>query len=252
MRVSTTVFQNSFGKYLKMVTQGGEVIVTKNERGVAKLVPYQDPMVHVIKEGSAEYYIRKRVTYQEFLEITEHTEERYELIDGELYLLASPTHLHQVAIREIFGQFYNYFQDKTCSPLTAPFDVRLHNDSPSFEEDPNVVQPDILVICDEEQIDEKGRYHGVPTLVVEVLSPSTRGKDMIKKLSLYMLSGVKEYWIVDSEQGQVIVYELSDGEIGPMQLYRIGDTIHSKVFEGLVVDTKKCITVQSKNAKGEN
>lgn len=241
MRVSTSIMQNSFGKYLKEVMEGNEVIVTKNERGVAKLIPYQDPMIYMIKEGAAEYYIRRRVSFQEFLEITENTEARYELIDGEIYLLASPTHSHQVAIREIFVQFYNFFEGKPCSPLTAPFDVRLKNDSPKFEDDPNVVQPDIIVLCDEENIDDKGKYHGVPTLVVEVLSPSTRGKDMVKKLSLYMLSGVKEYWVVDMEVGQIFVYALSEGDIQSTQTYTLGKLIHSKAFEGLVVDTSKMV-----------
>lgn len=241
MRVSTSIMQNSFGKYLKEVIEGNEVIVTKNERGVAKLIPYQDPMIYMMKEGAAEYYIRRRVSYQEFLEISENTEARFELIDGELYLLASPSHSHQVAIREIFVQFYHYFEDKPCSTLTAPFDVRLKNNSPNFEEDPNVVQPDILVLCDEENIDKKGKYHGVPTLVVEVLSPTTRGKDMVKKLSLYMLSGVKEYWVVDVEEGHIFVYTLSEGDIKSTQIYTLGNLIHSKVFDGLVVDTSKMV-----------
>ncbi|MBN2221364.1 MAG: Uma2 family endonuclease, partial [Vallitaleaceae bacterium] len=167
------------------------------------------------------------------------TEDRYELIDGELYLMASPSHRHQVAIREIFGQFYNFFGDKSCSTLTAPFDVRLKNDSPTFEEDPNVVQPDILVLCDEENIDEKGKYHGVPTLVVEVLSPSTRGKDMVKKLNLYMMSGVKEYWAVDLEEENFFVYELDKKDLQSLSIYKVGEVIPSKCFEGLLVKTDK-------------
>lgn len=241
MRVSTSIIQNSFGKYLKEAMEGKEVIVTKNEKGVAKLMPYQDPMIYMMKEGVAEYYIRRRVSYQEFLEITDNTEARYELIDGELYSLASPSHRHQVAIREIFGQFYNFFRDKSCSTLTAPFDVRLKNDSPSFEEDPNVVQPDILVICDEDNIDDKGRYHGVPSLVVEVVSPTTRGKDMVKKLSLYMLSGVKEYWVVDIEDGYIFVYTLSEGDIKSLKTYSVGQLINSILFDQLKVDTSKLL-----------
>ncbi len=239
MRVSTSIMQNAFGKYLKEAIDGKDVIITKNERAVAKLVPYQDPMVKMAHESLAEYYSRRRVTYNEFLELTNNTEARYELIDGELYLMASPSHRHQVAIREIFGQFYNYFKDKKCSALTAPFDVRLKNDSPRFEDDPNVVQPDILVICDEEHIDESGKYHGVPTLVVEVLSPSTRGKDMVKKLNLYMLSGVKEYWLVDFEQEHLMAYVMDNGDVLSMTTVKIGETFQSKFFEGLIVETRE-------------
>lgn len=237
MRVSTSIMQNAFGKYLKEAMAGNEVIITKNERGVAKLIPYQDPMVYVVQESTAEYYLRRRVTLSEFLEITENTEAQYELIDGEIYFMASPSHAHQVAIREIFGQFYNFFKGKACSPLIAPFDVRLKNDSPKFEDDPNIVQPDIFVICDSENIDEKGKYHGVPTLVVEVLSPSTRGKDMLKKLSLYANSGVREYWIIDIDHGTTIVYSLTDGDVLRVQQYAFGDSIPSWAFKGLNVET---------------
>lgn len=241
MRVSSSIMQNAFGKYLKEATEGKEVIVTKNEKGVAKLIPYQDPLVYVLQESTAEYYVRRRVTLAEFLELTENSDAQYELIDGEIFLMSSPSHAHQVAIREIFGHFYNFFQGKTCSALTAPFDVRLKNDSPKFEDDPNIVQPDILVFCDPENIDEKGKYHGVPTLVVEVLSPSTRGKDFIKKLSLYALSGVKEYWIVDTDNGAVTVYDLNGGDIANTKQTVFGNPILSFFYEGLSVETHALI-----------
>lgn len=238
MRVPTTTLQNSFGKYLKKVMAGDEVIITKNGRGVAKMVKYEDPMIRVLKDGTSEYYIRKRVTYEEYLEITEHSDARYELIDGELYLMASPKHSHQVAVAEIFGKMYNWFSDKSCQPLTAPFDVKLHNDSPSFEDDPNVVQPDILVVCDEENIDEDDIYQGIPALVVEVLSKSTRSKDMIKKLNLYTKSGVQEYWIVDTEAKAILVYSLEERDIKAVRTFNYGETVASVCFEGLEVDTK--------------
>ena len=238
MRVSTSIIQNAFGKYLKEVMKGKELIITKNQRGVAKLVPYQDPMIKVVKENAGDYAFSQRITYKAYLEITDKSESHYELIDGELYFMASPNHRHQVAIREISGQFYIHFRDKACSPLTSPFDVRLKNNSPRFEDDPNVVQPDILVICDHDQIDASGKYHGVPTLVVEVLSPSTRSKDMVKKLSLYMHSGVKEYWIVDLEENHILVYTMHEGEMEGLNVVKIGEKVRSKAFEGLVVETR--------------
>ena len=69
------------------------------------------------------------------------------------------------------------YKGKKCEPLTAPFDVTLLKDN-----NKNVVQPDILVICDTENIDEKGRYWGIPSLILEVLSETTRHKDMLKNL----------------------------------------------------------------------
>ena len=121
----------------------------------------------------------------------------------------------------------------------SPFDVKLSNGSPNFEDDPNVVQPDILVMCDEETIDENDTYQGVPALMVEVLSPSTRGKDMVKKLNLYMNSGVGEYWVVDTDNKQVQVYLFEDKEILRMYAVLFGESIKSKFFKGLTVETDK-------------
>ncbi len=239
MRVSTTVFQNAFGKYLKMAMNGDDVIITKNGKAVAKLIKYDDPMLCVMKEGTAEYFVRKRVTYDEFLEITENSNARYELINGEIFMMSSPSHQHQVAVRELIGQMYNWFSGKACQPYTSPYDVRLSNGAKNFEDDPNVVQPDILVICDEDKVDQNDRYQGVPTLLVEVLSPATRGHDMITKMNLYKNSGIQEYWIVDLKKQVVLVYALEKGIANIPEQYRIGEKVRSPYFKGLEIDTSK-------------
>lgn len=113
------------------------------------------------------------------MELTEESEQRFELIDGVIYNLASPSYKHQHVVHELHGTFYNWFKGKRCVPLTSPFDITF------FKEEDNicVVQPDIVVICDKDNLDEKGNYKGTPTLVIEVLSPSTRSKDMLKNWS---------------------------------------------------------------------
>ena len=90
-----------------------------------------------------------------------------------------------------------------------------------------MVQPDILVICDRENIDEKGRYHGVPTLVVEILSGSSKRIDFLKKLDLYMTAGVKEYWIVNPDSKVVYVYSLKDNNIESINIFK-GDGYGSR------------------------
>ncbi|MCH4886827.1 type II toxin-antitoxin system prevent-host-death family antitoxin [Acidaminobacter sp. JC074] len=238
MRVPTSKFQNAFGKYLKHVQTGEEVIVTKNGKGVAKLIRYSDPLIHLVKEGASDYEISKYMTYQDFLEVSESSDSRYELIDGEIFLLSSPKRKHQVAVSEILGQMYIYFRGKTCRPLTAPFDVRLYNDAGCFEDDPNVVQPDVLVICDHENIDERDTYQGIPSLVVEVLSSSSRSKDLIKKMRLYVNSNVPEYWAVDPDNKNITVYEIIDRKIERTSTYRYGEIIESFYFEDLMVSTE--------------
>lgn len=234
MRVPSTEVQNNFGKYLKFVEVNEEIIVTKNGKDVARILPCINPHSDRINEHAPEYRTNSDwVTYEEYLELTENSDQRFELIDGVIYNLASPSYKHQHAVHELHGTFYIWFKGKSCSPLTAPFDITIHK----AENNICVVQPDIIVICDKENMDEKGRYQGIPTLVIEVLSPSTRSKDMIKKLDLYMQSGVQEYWVVDPMNEQVSVYEFKGNDITNHRNYikRADEVVESFFFNGLTV-----------------
>lgn len=234
IRVNTTDLQNAFGKYLAL-TEKEDIVITKNGKNVAKLIRYTEPEFLLVREKVTNYTVIKKVNYEKYLELANSTEQRYEFIDGELYLLASPSYQHQVMVNEIFGQFYNYFRGKPCRALTAPFDVRLFGYATKFEEDPNVVQPDVLVICDHDKV-QNNKYEGVPTLIVEVLSPSTQSRDMVAKLHLYMRSGVSEYWVVDWENKKVYQYSFSpDRELSNLVIFEDDDTITSTVFEDLTI-----------------
>ncbi len=234
MKVTSTEVQNSFGKYLNLL-EYEDIIITKNNRNIAKLIPYEEKTNTLIKEHSGSYAIKKRITYEEYVALVENSEERYELIDGEIYLMASPLFKHQVAVNEIAGSFYIWFKGKSCRSLTSPFDVKLFNHAKKFEDDQNVVQPDVLVMCDEEKVTNEGKYEGKPTLVVEVLSKSTRSKDMIKKLNLYMNSGIREYWIVDTEKKEVYVYYFEESDIHSYDVFTKDMTVESKIFQGLKI-----------------
>ncbi len=235
MRVSATDLQNAFGKYLSLV-QKEDVIVLKNGKSVAKLVRYSDPAYCLIREEGRCYRENRRINYEEYMLLVESSEQRYELIDGVVYLLTSPSFTHQVVVSEIAAHFYAYFRGKPCRSLTAPLDVRLFGYATRFEEDPNVVQPDIVVICDEDKVNADGKYEGLPTLIVEVLSPTSKGKDMATKLQLYMKSGVSEYWIVDP-QGKSIMQHVFSPERDIDRTLVIGkdDAIRSAVFEDLAI-----------------
>lgn len=232
MKVNSTELQNNFGKYLVLAAYE-DIIVTRNGMEIARLTAIRDaaPGRSRAMEEAREYgFGGRRASYEEFLELTRNSEERYEYIDGEIYLLASPKTAHQVALTELFGIFYNWFQGKKCTPLVAPYDITLRRDP----EDINIVQPDIMVICDlEEKLDENDYYKGVPALVVEILSEGTRRKDLIKKLDLYMACDVREYWIVNPTNREVVVYLFEDREISSYTTYRKTETVQSYIFEGL-------------------
>jgi prevent-host-death family protein len=238
MRVNATDLQNAFGKYLSL-TEQEDIIVVKNGKSVAKLIRYAEPDYLLLREEAKAYKTPSRISYDDYLTLVNSSEQRYELIYGEIYLMASPTFNHQITVNEIAGHFYNYFKGKRCRSLTAPFDVRLFGFAAKFEEDPNVVQPDVIVICDADKVNETNKYEGIPTLIVEVLSPSTKGKDLVTKLNLYMKSGVSEYWIVDLDSKRILQYSFSpERDIQSLNTLREEDSIISTVFKNLAISLK--------------
>jgi Uma2 family endonuclease len=237
MKVSATDMKNYFGKYLKKCKEEA-IFITKNDRVVAKLSHFEDPSDKylMVREGSAAYtYSGKRVTYEEFLKIIEDNEERYEYIDGVVYLLTSPGMTHQIIHSNIASILLNWFSGKHCRVFSAPFDVTLAGEKP---EDKNVVQPDLLVSCDYyEHRDEKDRYTGIPAMVIEILSPQSRSHDHVRKLNVYLLGGVSEYWIVDPKERKIIQYHFVKKDLSEMITYSHPDVVKSLHFKGLEVAT---------------
>ncbi len=132
---------------------------------------------------------------------------RAELIDGEMYMTAPPGLTHQRLVHFFDRVIGNYIQNKSgdCEVFPAPFAVFLNNDDKLY------VEPDISVICDKSKLDEKG-CHGGPDWVIEVVSPSSRPMDYLKKLVKYQTAGVREYWIVDPMRNLVTVYRFNTEE----------------------------------------
>ena len=127
----------------------------------------------------------------------------------------------------------NWFSGKKCRVFSAPFDVTLEGEKP---EDKNVVQPDLLISCDyNEQRDEKDRYTGIPAMVIEILSPNSRSHDHVRKLNVYMLGGVSEYWIVDPKEKRIVQYCFAEKELTEMLTYSNPDTVKSLHFKGLEI-----------------
>jgi len=174
-----------------------------------------------------EYY-----TYEDYYRWD--TDERYELIDGVPYLMApAPGMKHQLAVVELAKIFGNYLEGKPCIVVVSPIDVRLNADA----EDDTVVQPDLLIVCDREKIDERG-IKGAPDLVVEVISPSSVAYDSGAKLDRYLKAGVRECWIVNPKDHVGRVYtKKPDGE-ETMKAYDRDDSVPVEIFPGFSVSFK--------------
>jgi prevent-host-death family protein len=175
--VNSTELQNNFGKYLMLAAQE-DIIITRNGLEIARLSAIRNAVsdhsmavAEIAEQYTYDGYGGWKASYEEFLKLTQDTEERYEYIDGEIYYLASPRTAHQIVLAGLFGIFYIWFQGKKCTPLVAPYDITLKRTPEKI----NVVQPDIMVICDlEERLDEKDYYQGVPALVVVIIYEGTR------------------------------------------------------------------------------
>ena len=135
-------------------------------------------------------------------------ERRAELIDGVIYDMGVPSVPHQsiaLDIREILRSYVRENKGE-CIVLASPVDVQIDRD------DKTMVQPDVLVVCDRSKVIKRCIY-GAPDLIIEVLSPSTRRKDMTVKLFKYAEAGVREYWLVDPDRKKIVVYDLENEEI---------------------------------------
>jgi Uma2 family endonuclease len=159
-------------------------------------------------------------TYGDYLKWPEDV--RYELIDGEAYLMSpAPTVSHQDIAGEVYAQLLNALRGKPCRVLIAPVDVRLPKVGEADEADEQidtVVQPDVLIVCDQSKVSERG-LRGAPDWVLEVLSPATAGRDQVQKLELYERHGVREYWLIHPRDKVLTIYKRANGVDGVNRVY---------------------------------
>jgi len=172
-------------------------------------------------------------TYTDYKEWELAEGERYELIYGEAYAMSAPNARHQAIQVALSSQFYIYLEGKPCKVYPAPFDVRLFY--AKDESDDTVVQPDIVVVCDEKKRGPEG-CRGAPDLVVEILSPSNTAIEMERKLKLYRQAGVREYWVVDPENNGLTVYHFESKVI---DTYENDDIVPVATLPGLEISLKR-------------
>lgn len=254
--ISATEFKVNLGKYLELAADGHVLMIQKHGTVVAAVVSpnnhYQEmqgedggntdlwhsisgndhvPGVH---ESARPYRPNEqKMSFESFQQMNLQTDKRMEYLNGEVFLLASPGMVHQIVSGNLFLQLSQSFIGKPCRVFAAPFDVVLPRAGTS---DRNVCQPDLLIACDfETQVDKKGRYTGIPSLVVEILSEATRTKDLFQKLQIYLRAGIREYWIVEPSDRSVLVYWVDEDGSEHFHLHVEEEAVVSHVFPGLCV-----------------
>ena len=175
---------------------------------------------------------RARLTYQDYLNLPE-SDDRYELIDGELWMAPTPTPEHQIFLyylTKLVEEFAT--KHELGRVIMSPQDVVLADNV--------VLQPDMMFISSERlNIIRWGQYvQGAPELVAEVLSPSTAQLDRTIKRERYARFGVREYWIADIS-ARTIEVNVSEGEIFSVAgVYGEGDDFESTLLPGLSIDVR--------------
>ncbi|MBQ8232482.1 MAG: Uma2 family endonuclease [Lachnospiraceae bacterium] len=181
--------------------------------------------VHMVSDTAVRYQAKRQGDYtlEDYYQLPE--DKRAELIDGWIYDMSAPTSAHQLIVNFISAKLFQYVtsHNGNCIPITSPIDVQLDCD------DRTMIQPDIVVVCDRDKIINRCIY-GAPDLIIEVLSPATRKRDTVIKLSKYLHAGVREYWIIDPDKKIILVYDFEHNSYPT--IYGFNNTIPVSIWDG--------------------
>ena len=149
--------------------------------------------------------------------------QKIELIHGNEYAMSPATIKHIIVQRNLSGIIWNFLRGKHCQVFAEAeviFDENIH------------LIPDLLVVCNKEKI-KKNFIQGAPDFIVEVLSPSTKRRDMTVKKDIYEKYGVKEYWLINPKDESIEVYLLHEGK------YQLDNIYHNFDEEDWAALTEK-------------
>jgi Uma2 family endonuclease len=169
-----------------------------------------------------------KFTYKDYLQLPE--DKRYELIEGEFFMVPSPSYSHQTISANLFRILDSYVRTRELGEVRyAPLDVVLSEE--------NVLQPDILFISKERlDIITERNIQGAPDLVIEILSPTTAERDKGLKQKLYAKFGVREYWLVDPDKKAIEVMSFGEGGFESSGIYGEGAKLKSPLLEDICIN----------------
>ena len=178
------------------------------------------------------------LTYEDYRNAPEDV--RYELLDGELVMIAAPNIAHQRAIGRLFRMLSAFVESGELGEvLIAPTDVVLS--------DTNVVQPDVLFVSRERMsIVDADNVKGSPDLVVEIVSPNNPEGDLVRKRDIYARYGVGEYWIADPGARSITVMSLEGKAYRVVGEYGEEDVLKSNALKGLALEVGRVFATASR------
>ena len=177
--------------------------------------------------------ITKKLTFEEWLALPE-TKQRYEIVDGVMYMPPSPSGEHQWVAQEVFVQGREFVQGKDTGVfMMAPFDIMIQR------EPLRVRQPDIMYL-DSGRTGIRGiaQLRGVnfleiaPDVVMEVLSPSNTRRELDAKLRDYQQIGVYQCWVFSPEAETAEIVDLTGSEPKSVAVFGVEETLRSNLLPG--------------------
>ena len=174
-----------------------------------------------------------RLTVQDYLDIPDEDENRYELIDGELYMAPAPSWEHQESSGNLYSILRTFvIAGRLGRVVYSPIDVFLSGE--------DVFQPDIIFVSAERlDIIHRDGVHGAPDLVVEILSPGTERIDRTVKSERYARFDVREYWQADPVAKTIAVLRARDGVFERIGVFAEGTAVETPLLPGLRVDVSE-------------
>ena len=173
--------------------------------------------------------VRPRVSYVDLQQSPEDGR-RYELYDGDVFVVPAPIPLHQLVAHRFADELQTYGRQHGGLVFLSPIDIVFSE----FD----VAQPDAVFFVHgrEHLIDLRKPIRVPPDLAVEVLSPSTAATDRGKKMQMYARYGVREYWLVDPDVKTIEVYWLAENAYALAQSASGSETAQSTVLQDFSVD----------------
>lgn len=153
------------------------------------------------------------ITKADYLTHYADSDERYELINGQIYAMTGSTGQHNILIGNLQTAFNIHLKGKPCIPFTESIKVNVGD---------NFYYPDVVIDCGFDE--DNPLFVGEPTLIIEVLSNSTRHKDLTQKFTDYQkIPTLQEYVIVEQDRMQIDIFRRNDDWQGTR--YQSGDKV---------------------------
>jgi len=168
-----------------------------------------------------------KFTYEDYVLMPEG--KRYEIVEGELYMVPAPTTTHQRISRKLEEMLSRFVEERKLGEVfDAPIDV-------VFSET-DIVQPDIIFISNENKnIIKEENIKGAPDLIIEILSPSSAQRDKIIKKKLYARNGVKEYWLVEPQKKTIEAMVLAKRGYETFKVFSDKEVLTTRLIKGLQI-----------------